>query len=162
MQLLQFFKLLQDNSFGVVAMAIVFATLIQVAPIQINPWSSIVKFISSVFSGEICKKIEALESKIDNLEHRVDSLNTQVKKLKDSTDEDRAVTARARILRFADELFREQRHSKDSFDSTLTDIDYYEKYCIEHPNFKNNQTVMSVKHIKRVYEERLEKHDFLY
>ena len=162
MQLLQLFKLLQDNSLGVAALLIVFATLVQVAPIKINPWSSIINFISSIFSNEICKKIDTLENKIDNLENRVDTLNNQVTALKDTTEEDRAVTARVRILRFADELFSGQQHSKDSFDATLTDVDYYEKYCTEHPSFKNNQTVMSVKHIKRVYEERLEKHDFLY
>ena len=162
MQLLHIFKLLQENSIGITVMIGIFLSLVQIAPIEINPWSSIVNFISSIFSSEICKKIDSLENKIDNLENQMDVLNEQITILKKTTDEDRAVTARARILRFADELFREQRHSKDSFDSTLTDIDYYEKYCIEHPNFKNNQTVMSVKHIKQAYEERLNKHDFLY
>lgn len=162
MQLYQILKLVQDNSFGVVVLAVIITSLVQVAPIEVNPWSAVISFISSIFNKEISAKIDKLETKIDGLEERVDTLGSKVTKLKDTTDEDRAVTARVRILRFADEIYTGKAHSKESFDTTLLDVDYYERYCVEHPRFKNNQTVMSVKQIKRAYEERLEKHDFLY
>lgn len=54
-----------------------------------------------------------------------------------------------------------RRHSKDSFDQALSDIDYYEKYCSANPLFPNNKTVATIEHIKNSYAERLEKHDFL-
>ena len=76
-------------------------------------------------------------------------------------DERSAVNARVRILRFSDEMGDGRRHSKDSYDQTLSDIDYYEKYCSDNPSFPNNKTVSTIEHIKNNYAERLEKHDFL-
>lgn len=86
--------------------------------------------------------------------------------LQKDVERDRAITARVRIIRFNDELIMNRAeyrplHSKESYDQTLSDIDAYEKYCMEHPEFKNNKTVMSVANIKKSYQERLDKHDFL-
>ena len=90
----------------------------------------------------------------------------EIRKLKADVDADRAITARVRIVRFNDELIMgrkedRQLHSKESYDQTLSDIDTYERYCREHPEFKNNKTVMSVANIKDNYQTRLRKRDFL-
>lgn len=90
----------------------------------------------------------------------------EIRKLKAGVDLDRAITARVRIVRFNDELImgrEEDRpfHSKESYDQTLSDIDTYEQYCRDHPEFKNNKTVMSVANIKDNYQTRLRKRDFL-
>ena len=95
----------------------------------------------------ILKAIEGLSEKVTALEGKV--------------DRNEAVQSRVRILRFSDETQEGKRHSKDSFDQVLTDVDNYEKYCELHPEFKNNQTLSTVAYIKRIYTERLEKHDFL-
>ncbi|MBQ9328954.1 MAG: hypothetical protein IJ225_10560 [Solobacterium sp.] len=90
-----------------------------------------------------------------------DQIMHAISNLKAEIDEDRAITARVRIVRFNDELIRKDEHSKESFDQTLSDIDTYEDYCRAHPDFENNKTKISAKHIKDVYERRLEKGDFL-
>lgn len=36
----------------------------------------------------------------------------------------------------------------------------YEDYCRSHPDYKNNRCICAVANIKRVYNERLQKHDF--
>ena len=97
--------------------------------------------------GKLDDKIIVLKSKIDNVDRKY--------------DERSAISSRVRILRFMDEILEGRKHSKDSFEQVLDDIDHYESYCEAHPNFKNNQTVATVTHIKKNYEERLEKHDFL-
>ncbi len=96
---------------------------------------------------EVLKAIDRLDKKVDILEAK--------------GDERSAVSARVRILRFSDELLEGRRHSKDSYDQCLSDITTYEQYCDDHPKFKNNQTARTVDFIKRSYDERLEKHDFL-
>ena len=48
-----------------------------------------------------------------------------------------------------------------TIEGALADIDEYEKYCAANPDFKNNQTLATIEHIKENYKERLEKHDFL-
>jgi septal ring factor EnvC (AmiA/AmiB activator) len=108
---------------------------------------------------EVNKSIRALSEKakerFDVLDRKIDTVNAK-------GDERFAVSSRVRILRFEDELQEKRKHSKDSWDQVMSDIDYYENYCQAHPKFKNNQTVATVEHIKNGYMERLEKHDWSY
>ena len=108
---------------------------------------------------EVNKSIRALSEKakerFDVLDRKIDTVNAK-------GDERFAVSSRVRILRFEDELQEKRKHSKDSWDQAMSDIDYYENYCQVHPKFKNNQTVATVEHIKNGYMERLEKHDWSY
>ena len=108
---------------------------------------------------EVNKSIRALSEKakerFDVLDRKIDTVNAK-------GDERFAVSSRVRILRFEDELQEKRKHSKDSWDQAMSDIDYYENYCQAHPKFKNNQTVATVEHIKNGYMERLEKRDWSY
>jgi len=129
------------------AVIVALLSLIQISPLNINPWSWLGRAVGREINGEVIEKVGCLEK--------------EVKCLHGEVEEDRAVTARVRILRFNDELLRNQKHSKDMFDSCLADIDMYEKYCEKHPAFRNNMTVMAVGNIKRCYQNCLEQHDFL-
>lgn len=92
----------------------------------------------------------------------IEDLNTKVDKLDSEMGERGAISARIRILKFMDELLEGRRHTKDSFDQVMSDIDFYEKYCKNiNPNFKNNQTGATIEYINKNYQERLDKHDFL-
>ena len=91
----------------------------------------------------------------------IEDLKKDIERLDEKGDRREAVNCRVRILRFEDELQECRKHSKDSFDQVLTDITTYEQYCDTHPGFKNSQTAATVEHIKKVYSERLEKHDFM-
>lgn len=130
-----------------VGAVIVMMTLIQVAPIQVNPWSWCAKKIRKALFGELITKIEKVES--------------EVAEIRKEMGEDRAISARVRILRFNDEMIGNVHHSKESFDQVLDDTTFYEKYCDEHPDFKNDRTKMAVNNIKRCYQKCLEDHDFL-
>ncbi len=81
--------------------------------------------------------------------------------LRGEISEDRATNARIRILSFSDEVQRQVRHSKESFDQINSDIDTYRRYCEKHPDYKNNRAVMAIANIERVYADCLEEHDFL-
>lgn len=52
-------------------------------------------------------------------------------------------------------------HTREHFIEILAVIDAYEDYCRSHPDYKNNRCICAVANIKRVYNERLQKHDFL-
>lgn len=107
----------------------------------------------------VTDSISALSDKVDE---RFDILNDKIDSVDAKADQYNAVSCRVRILRFEDELQAEQRHSKDSWDQVMSDIDAYETYTKQHPDFRNNQTVATVTHIKRGYNERLEKRDWSY
>ena len=74
----------------------------------------------------------------------------------------RAVNAEiTRILHFNTELLRNIDHTKEEFVEVLTEIDAYESYCKEHPEYPNNRAVLAIENIQDNYKERLQKHDFL-
>ena len=108
---------------------------------------------------EVNKSIRALS---EDMKERFDVLDRKIDTVNAKGDERFAVSSRVRILRFEDELQENRKHSKDSWDQAMSDIDYYENYCQAHPKFKNNQTAATVEHIKHGYGERLEKHDWSY
>lgn len=122
-------------------------TLIQIAPIKVDPWTAIFRAIGRAFNAEMMKELRDVRSKLD--EH--------IK----NDDERNADEHRARILRFNNELIREIPHTKEEFIDVLADIDYYEAYCRDHQDYKNNRAVHAIANIGRSYDERLKKHDFL-
>ena len=103
---------------------------------------------------EVLEAIAALDTKIGELDKKIEAVDSK-------GDERAAVSARVRILRFMDELLEGRRHSKDAYDQCLADSTYYNRYCEQNPNFKNNQTEATISYIRKNYDERLEKHDFL-
>ena len=97
-------------------------------------------------SKKILEKIEEINKKIDVLQEEVET-RTIIEK-------------RIRILKFIDETIEGWKHSKDSYDQIMEDITQYEKYCTQHPNFKNNKTQASINHIVHNYSQHLRKNDF--
>lgn len=123
------------------------ATLIQIAPIKINPWSFMAKKIGKALNGEVVEKVDSLEKNIENL--------------RTECEEREATKCRARILRFGDEILHNVRHSKEHFDQILLDITAYEQYCNAHPNFKNNVAIATINRINREYDECANNNGFL-
>lgn len=84
-----------------------------------------------------------------------------VKSLRADFDEEKAIQARVRIVKFNDEILTDQRHSKESFDQVLSDIDTYDRYCSEHPQFVNSKTKLSSENIRNTYRSCEDRHTFL-
>ncbi len=116
-------------------------TLVELAPIKVNPWSWLAKSVGKAIG------IAAVEKKLD--EH----ISTD-----DRRDADRH---RMEILRFNNELLRSIDHTKEEFIEVLAEIDAYERFCEDHPDYPNNRAVLAIENIRENYRERLKKHDFL-
>ena len=105
---------------------------------------------------------------IDRLDGKINDLEKSIAIVDQKSDRRNAVVTRVRILRFEDELQEGKKHSKDSWDQVISDCDSYDLYCHGdgtdehpgHPDFKNGQTEATVKHIRHLYDERIEKGDF--
>lgn len=138
---------LKDVLLGGGSTLFVVLTLIQIAPIKINPWSAIAKAFGRAINSEVLEKVDKLES--------------ELKGVRSGMAEEKAVTCRARILRFGDECLHGQRHTKDHFDQTLRDIATYERYCESHPEFENNVTEITSARIKEIYRRCLDTNEFL-
>lgn len=133
---------------------LVVLTLIQIAPIKIDPWTAIFRAIGKAFNGDVMDKLDALSAGQESTQKALDDhIRADAWR---SADEHRA-----RILHFNNELLRDIPHTKEEFIEILADIDYYEKFCKAHPDYENNRAVHAIANISRVYDERLQKRDFL-
>ena len=128
-------------------------TLIQIAPIKINPWTWIAKCLGRAFNAEVLNELKDLKKEQHETRSKLDA---HIK----TDEEDRADERRANILRFNNELIRNIPHTREEFVEILADIDVYERYCKKHPEYENNRAVHAIANIGRVYDERLQKHDF--
>ncbi len=124
-------------------MVAILMSLIQISPIKIDPWTTIGNWLNK------------------NLLKRLDDIDVRVIRLDKRVSEQAAINARARILRFGDEILMGEKHSKEHFDSILRETAVYERYCEENSGFENGVTELTIERIKDVYKERLEKGDFL-
>lgn len=80
-----------------------------------------------------------------NLEKKVDDISADL-------GEHKATLARTHILRFNDELRSGMVHSEEYFKQQILDIDTYNKYCADHPDFANGLTVMASENIKSEFK----------
>ena len=139
---------------------LVLMTLVQIAPINVNPWSvigrgckKIMSSIGSAIHGDIIGKLDKLQEMQTETKSRLDGhIYTD--------DERNADLHRVQILRFNRELLQDLPHTQEDFIEALSEIDFYERYCREHPEYENNRAVLAIQNIERVYSDRLEKHDF--
>lgn len=125
---------------------LILMTLIQIAPIKVNPWSAIAKLFGRAINGEV----------LDALKQTQQSLAAHIQ----MDDERNADLHRTRILQFNNELIREIPHTREEFIEILQEIDAYEAYCKAHPEYPNSRAVHAIANIGRVYDDRLKKHDF--
>lgn len=132
---------------GAALLFVTLASIIQVSPIKINPWTKLAKAVGRAINGEVLDKVDNLERKVSRIQ--------------DEADERDAKEARTRILRFGDECLHNVKHSKEHFDQIMRDIKAYEIYCEDHPHFENNQAVHTIKLINEIYHKRLIEHSFL-
>ncbi len=111
----------------------ILSVLVQIAPIELNPWSALARYIGRALNREMMEKIE----------------------------EDEAITARYRIIRFNDELRHDVKHTEEHFNQLIDDIKTYENYCQSHPDFPNGKAVFSVSNIKKIYEKCVDEDLFI-
>lgn len=126
---------------------ILLMTLVQIAPIKINPWSWIGRAIGRSINSEVLEKVEALTESVE--QNKADD------------DEQWASLSRTHILRFGDEILHGVSHSKEHFNQILLDISKYEQYCEEHPLYVNNIATATIKQIKKTYQKCLDENIFL-
>lgn len=145
--------LLSNGSFWC-CILFIFLSLVEVAPIKINPWTWLAETISKAFNGEVMKEIGKLSQEVKDVKKDVADIREEAK-------EREATNRRTRILEFGDEILHGVEYSKEHFDNVMMDISAYEYYCDEHPHYMNNVAKATIKHIKNVYDKHLAEDSFL-
>ena len=138
----------------IAAVIAVISGVIQMSPIKVNPWTWLAKKIGRAVNIDVLNEI-------DDIKHVQKITQDKLDKHIQNDDERDANMHRQRILRFNTELMRGDNYPYEYFVDMLRDIDEYERYCENHPGYKNNRAVMAIANIKRVYEEHTRNGDFL-
>lgn len=119
--------------FGGLGIAAILLTIVQISPIKIDPWSKIARAIGKALTADVLEKM----------------------------DENKADSARYRILRFDDEIRHKVLHTEEHFNQIITDVDEYERYCIAHPNYKNSKAVSAIENIRETWKKCRKENTFL-
>lgn len=150
MTFLEIIELANDNTSIVVMIIIVLFSLIEVSKFKFNPWS----WLGSIVFRGVISEIKANKNEIINLKNDFDNF----KKERHFND---ATAARRRILRFNDEAIMGLKHSQEHFDEIIADIDNYESFCKENPDYQNNKGKMAMQNIKKIYQKCINDNTFV-
>lgn len=138
---------------NIVQICLLLSIFIQITPIKINPWTTLFKWIGKLINADSNKRIDALIEKTDNMKEDIKTLTTNM----NENEKDRI---RWEILDFANSCRNGRRHTKDEFQHIITLNDKY-KNLLALTGDKNGVFEAEYDYIKRLYEERQEKNDFL-
>ena len=114
-------------------------TLIEIAPIKINPWAALFKWIGNMINGD---------------------LREQVMELKRDFEKKNVEDMRWEILNFANTCRRGTNHSKDEWRHVMDQLYDYEKYT-EKKGITNGVIEEDAHFLRELYHERNLKNDFL-
>lgn len=114
-------------------------TLFEVAPIKINPWKSLFKWIGNAINGDMRKDLA---------------------ELKRDFEETKAQDKRWRILEFTRSCRNGVRHSREEWKHAISELAEYEQYT-EEKGIVNGVIEEDSKFLRELYHERLAKNDFL-
>lgn len=128
------------------AIVVILMTLIQIAPIKLNPWDKILTWLGNHMNADIVKRVDVIEAKLD--EH-----------IKESSDE-RIRKVRADILSFGNSCMNGRKHTKEEFEFVISECDQYEKY-IEKTKSKNGVATTAISEIRRLYKKGIHDNSFL-
>lgn len=114
---------------------------------------------------ELKEAIDSMKEDLSSIHKEIDNLHEaskeNFKQVDDMIHQSNAIQARTRILRANDEMRQSVHHSYEYFRQLHQDITDYQNYCAAHPDFKNNEAVNSIEYINKIYQECLERNDFL-
>ncbi len=145
MSIIEILDIKTGVSVGVFVLAALM-TLIQIAPIKINPWDKILTWLGNHMNADIVKRVDVIEEKLD--EHIRDSSEERVRKV------------RADILDFGNACMNGRKHTKEEFEFVISECDAYEKH-IEKMQIKNGVATATIKEIRRLYEKGISENTFL-
>ena len=133
---------------------IIILTLLQIAPIKINPWGAIARAIGKAINGDILRNV-------DDLRKDVIEVRTDISELEVVADKREAARCRAEILSFNSELLHDIQHTEEHFNHILRAISIYSGLCDRYPDFENGIIAAAIDNIKRVHSKCMQQHKFL-
>lgn len=118
-----------------------------------NPWETFFNWVGSNLFKTQNDRLDSIESRLNDLERHNDEQDQQ-------RLEDQAMSARRKIILAADEICVLPTHTYEWYNQLMQQIDFYERYCEDHPKFPNEQAVTSIEIIKESYAKHKKEDSF--
>ena len=128
---------------GMFIVLAVFLSLVQIAPIKINPWDTILGWIGSKINAGVKKQLDAVsqQSNVQKEEFREFWIDYQ----------------RQAILRFSRECSQDMSHSREEWNHILDIIKRYETFCSKH-EIANGVIEENSSYLRDLHKKLLQEH----
>ena len=128
---------------GMFIVLAVFLSLVQIAPIKINPWDTILGWLGSKINAGVKKQLDAVsqQSNVQKEEFREFWIDYQ----------------REAILRFSRECSQDMSHSREEWNHILDIIKRYETFCSKH-EIANGVIEENSSYLRDLHKQLLQEH----
>lgn len=136
-------QIIRDNM-GLTLVAV--ASLIQIAPVNVNPWGWIMKMIKTALMEDVTAKVEKMDERMSEVESKL--------------DDSMISNMRWDILGFSNSCRNGVLHSKEEWNHVIEQISTYENMCTA-LQITNGVIEQESEFLRCMYQDRLRKNDFL-
>lgn len=128
---------------GMFIILAVFLSLVQIAPIKINPWDTILGWLGTKINAGVKKQLDAVsqQSNVQKEEFREFWIDYQ----------------REAILRFSRECSQDMSHSREEWNHILDIIKRYETFCSKH-EIANGVIEENSSYLRDLHKQLLQEH----
>ena len=153
-------KILEEASQSHAFWTVLALTIVQIAPIKINPWS----FIFKMFYKFICwlsrMSLAPLIDRMDEINTKVDAMQSEIEVVKKEFEVKNANDWRWDILDFFNSARNGRPHSKEEWDHAIDQVKKYERH-VELHDIDNGVLEEASKWLRYEYHEHIRRNDFL-
>lgn len=135
-------------------------TIVQIAPIKINPWSFIFKMLGKFFCWVSRVSLAPIIVKMEEINKKVDNLQSELTEVKRESEIKNANDWRWDILDFFNSSRNNRPHSKEEWDHAVDQVKKYERYVQTH-EIDNGVLEEASRWLRAEYQKHIDANDFL-
>lgn len=128
--------------------------------IKWNPWTALFKWIGERFNTHIDTKLNSIRGELNALDAKIENVQNQLGKHISESEEKGLRDMRRDILDFCNACMNGRKHTREQYEFMIKQCDTYESY-IQKNHIKNGVIEAAIKEVRRLYDERIQKNDFL-
>lgn len=131
---------------GISAIVFIALTLFEIAPIKVNPWSHLLKWIGNKANGDLRKEFKDLKAEVEIVKKDFEEKNAHDK--------------RWSILDFANSCHNGRKHTREEWEHVLNQLIYYEEY-VDEKDIKNAVIEEETRYLRELYRELMANNEFI-
>lgn len=136
----------QCDSTTIFIIVAVIGMFVEITPIKLNPFSSIIKWIGNKLNGDTNNQLETISSQLEIVSGRIDKIEIN--------------DMRSQILDFANSCMNERNHTKEEFEHIIDIHTQYED-IISKRGMTNGRVDLAFRYISDLYTICLNENSFL-